>query len=127
MTEFEEAQAEYEAAKKRFTALLEKRARELYPHYDGYDEDDSYSEGGGAMTKVQCRKTALATMKSGESAQETLDRWERDRQILRTVYLPAKLDSELRVIAFRTNQKKNGIIVDAVRIYLEALENAKDG
>ena len=127
MKEFEEAQAEYEAAKKRFTALLEKRARELYPHYDGYDEDDSYTEGGGAMTKVECRKTALATLKSGKTAQEILDDWEKGRQVMRTVYLPVKLDNDLRVIAFQNNQKKNAIIVDAVRIYLEALENAKDG
>lgn len=58
LEEYRLAKAEHQAAEKKLKEILEKKARELYPLYDQYDENDDWYETSGAMTKVSCRKHA---------------------------------------------------------------------
>lgn len=122
--DFSEASANLIATQTRMDKLLVARAKELYPNYDRFPVDDNEPGfEGGSMTQAECRKSALESYRKKETADETLARWKRDTKVLRTVYLTPRVDNDLRVIAFRTDRKKNDLIEEAVTIYLAALKN----
>jgi hypothetical protein len=126
---FEDTEAAFEKAKARMDRFVVKRARELYEGYDRYPEDDEYDawgNGGDVMTKKECRKDALKSLQEGKTAEEIKAQWEADRQVLRTVYLTPAVDEKLRVRAFREKRQKNDLMVEAIAIYLQALEEAND-
>lgn len=122
--DFEKAEAEYQKAKARMDKFIVKRAKELYSGYDNYPENDDFSEwgGNGCMTREECRKHAVESLKAGQTAEETLAEWDRNSVVLRTVYLPKAVDEDLRILAFRSGRTKNDLMVDAIRVYFEALK-----
>ncbi len=116
-SDFTKAQAEFIDAKARLDEIIIERAREIYEHYGSYTYDDD-GAGGGYMTKVECHKTALATLEKGQTAEEYLAEVEANRKYMRTVYIPFKIESYLRNARFHFNKSRDDIAEEALSDYL---------
>lgn len=113
---FVEAKAAFDKSKARLDKIIVARARELYEHYDSYAYDDDGD--GGYMTKVECHKTALATLEKGQTVSEYLAELEANRRYMRTVYVPFKIESYLRNARFHFNKSRDDIAEEALSDYL---------
>lgn len=49
-----------------------------------------------------------------------------DKMVLRTVYLPFHLDQELKSIAFRGDRSRNDLVLELVKLGLQAAKDSGD-
>ena len=112
---------DYRDAMTRAETLRHQRARELYPHFYEMWSENAIGYEDGAFTQEDALKEAGRSLEAGKTAAEWKQEKEASRRVVRHFYLSPEEDEAIRVMAFRSGQSQNDIMVEMIREGLNAM------